>query len=335
LLRGCEQMADRILQTFMHSISLRTGAEIITFLQIINKASGLYGMLALLTGAHLSGLQLSMYLYSFIAFIVTGYLYKHIRLQSPFQNLLLAHIYALDSVVNALYTAFFGVAWFYVLAQHAPDTTVPGSDSIAENAGFTSPKYNVSHVDVVAAPAGGLPTGENVVAAGQGQGESGVGLGNAVFQSGSIMSISMIAGFWALRVYFVFVMLAFARQCLRQHIATNTSTAAWYTESSTQTAPAANMAENPFHETKEDGQGWKGKVGRMMLSGAPRYWLGAEEGEDWMRGVGGKFRKMNAINLEAAPGVNERERRRRSGTGPPAPPRELHRPVLADLQEVR
>ena len=33
-------------------MSLRTGAEIITYLQVINKASGLYGMLALLTGAY-------------------------------------------------------------------------------------------------------------------------------------------------------------------------------------------------------------------------------------------------------------------------------------------
>lgn len=323
-------MADPIVpQTFLHSMSLRTGAEIITFLQLINKVSGLYGLLALLTGAQLSGLQLSMYLYSFIALLATLYLYRHIRLQSPFESLLLAHIYALDSVVNALYTAFFGIAWFYVLAQHPDDSRAPGAGGIAENAGFTSPKYNVSKVDVVAEPAGGLKAGQDAIAIGQGNGSA--GLGNAVFQSGSIMSISMIAGFWALRVYFVFVMLAFARQCLRQHIATNASSAAWY-NSNAQTAPTGNLAENPFEEGKEEGNGWKGKLGRIMLSGAPQYWLGADEGEDWMRGFGGKFRK----SLSLAPhGVNERERRRRSGTGPPAPPRELRAPQLADLQEVR
>src|SRR5690242_20928443 len=123
-------------------MSLRTGAEIITFLQLINKVSGLYGLLALLTGAHLTGLQLSMYLYSFAALLATLYLYRHIRLQSPFQTLLLAHIYALDSVINALYTAFFGIAWFYVLAAN-PEvqnaSSVPGAETIKENAGFTSP----------------------------------------------------------------------------------------------------------------------------------------------------------------------------------------------------
>jgi len=307
-------------------MSLRTGAEIITFLQLINKVSGLYGLLALLTGAHLSGMQLSMYLYSFAALLATLYLYRHIRLQSPFQCLLLAHIYALDSVVNALYTAFFGLAWFMVLAQHPNDSHVPGAGGISDNAGFTSPKYNVSKVDIVAEPVDGVQAGQNAVAVGQGDGSA--GLGNAVFQSGSIMSLSLIAGFWALRVYFVFIMLAFARQCLRQHIVTNASSAAWY-DSNNPTAPTG-LAENPFNEGKEEGEGWKGKVGRLMLSGAPQYWLGAEEGEDWMRGVGGKFRKSMTL-----PGVNERERRRRSGTGPPAPPRELRAPQLADLQEVR
>lgn len=334
-------MADNIPQKFLHAMSLRTGAEIITFLQVINKVSGLYGMLALLTGAHLSGLQLSMYLYSFIALLATLYLYAHIRLQSPFQTLLLAHLYAIDSVVNAIYTALFGIAWFYVLAQNDSDSQkiVPGAGGISENAGFTSPKYNVSSVEVVAKPAEGLQAGQSAVAVGVGQGDGNAGLGNAVFQSGSLMSISLIASFWVLRVYFVFVMLAFARQCLRTHIAANTSSAAWYTADSNNPQPttaAGDRAENPFSEDKEEGQGWKGKVGRIMLSGAPRYWLGAEEGEDWMRGVGGKFRKNAGLGLSLQPvGVNERERRRRAGTGPPVPPRELRAPQLADLTEVR
>ncbi|KAF1994802.1 DUF1753-domain-containing protein [Amniculicola lignicola CBS 123094] len=319
-------------KTFLHTMSLRTGAEIITFLQLINKVSGLYGLLALLTGAQLSGLQLSMYLYSFAALLVTLFLYRHIRLQSPFQTLLLAHIYALDSVVNALYTAFFGIAWFYVLAAHPEDATgVPGASGIADNSGFTSPTYNVSHVEVVAAPVDGVQAGQDAVAVGQGAGSA--GLGNAVFQSGSIMSISLISGFWALRVYFVFIMLAFARQCLRQHIAANASSAAWY-NSNTQTSTKGDLAENPFEDGKEDGEGWKGKLGRVMLSGAPQYWLGADEDGEWMRGVGGRFRKT--LQVDTAPvGVVERERRRRSGTGPPAPPKELRSTKLADLTEVR
>jgi len=311
-------------------MSLRTGAEIITFLQVINKVSGLYGLLALLTGAAIDGWQLSMYLYSTILLLATVYLYKHIRLQSPFETLLLAHLYALDSVVNALYTAFFGVLWFYTLANHPTGKAPSTAPGMSENAGFTNPKYNVSEVNVVAEPASGLTAGQDAVAVGQGTPSGPGSLSGAVFQTSSIMSISLISGFWVLRVYFVFVMLAFARQCLRQHIVANASSAAWY-NSETQSLP--NLAENPFQEGKEGGYGWRGKVGRVMLSGAPQYWLGADEDETWMRGVGGKFRK--SASLEQPIGLGERERRRRSGTGPPAPPREMRPPPLADLSEVR
>lgn len=313
-------------QTFLQKMSLRTGAEIITFLQVINKVSGLYGLLALLTGANIDGWQLSMYLYSTGALIATVFLYRHIQLQSPFESVLLAHLYALDSVINALYTTFFGIAWFVTLASH-PDENSALSPGLKENAGFTSPKYNVSQVDILAEPTQGLAAGQNAVAVGQPAANGGAGIGNAVFQSGSIMSISLIAGFWALRVYFVFIMLAFARQCLRQHIAANASSAAWYTSNNMQTS-ATDLAENPFAEGKEEGNGWKGQLGRVMLSGAPKYWLGAEEGEDWMRSFGGKFKK--ATQLEQPIGFNERERRRRSGTGPPVPQLNLT-PLSAEL----
>jgi hypothetical protein len=309
--------ADVVPQTFLQRMSLRTGAEIITFLQVINKVSGLYGLLAIITGARIDGWQLSMYLYSTFALLATVFLYKHIRLQSPFQMLFLAHLYAIDSVVNALYTALFGVAWFYTLASQSGDSKVPGSHGISDNAGFTSPKYNVSKVDVIAAPTQGLQGGQNAVAVGHGTGNAGAGLGNVVFQSASIMSITLISAFWALRVYFVFVMLAFARQCLRQHIAANASSAAWYNSNNMQTT-ANDLAENPFTEGKEEGAGWKGKLGRVMLSGAPKYWLGTDEDGEWMRGVGGKFNKKTT-QLEQPVGFNERERRRRSGTGPPVP----------------
>ncbi|KAL6710236.1 hypothetical protein ACN47E_009182 [Coniothyrium glycines] len=303
-------------KTFLQKMSLRTGAEIITFLQVINKVSGLYGLLALLTGANIDGWQLSMYLYSTIALFATVYLYKHIRLQSPFESVLLAHLYALDSVINALYTAFFGIAWFITLAAH-PDESSGLSPGMKDNAGFTSPKHNVTQVDIIAEPTEGIQPGQNAIAVGQPATDAGAGLGNAVFQSGSIMSISLISGFWALRVYFVFIMLAFARQCLRQHIAANASSAAWYNSNNMQTS-ANDLAENPFLEGKEEGNGWKGKLGRVMLSGAPKYWLGADDGENWMREAGGKFNKK-ATQLDQPLGFSERERRRRSGTGPPVP----------------
>ncbi|KAK8211943.1 Inositolphosphorylceramide synthase subunit Kei1-domain-containing protein [Phyllosticta capitalensis] len=312
-------------KTFLYAMSLRTGVELIVLTILVNKITGFYGILALATGYHVSPLQLSMYIYSIVALFLTVYLAQYIRKQDPLRCLALAWFYAIDTVINAAYTAAFGVAWFLVLAQHPHETKPdgaaggPGGKMIGDTSGFTSPKYNVSEVGVVAEPASGYKTGQDAVAVGSTDGFPAAGLGGAVFQSGSITSISIISTLWAVRIYFVVIMLAYARSILRQHIMM--TSASQYTVHTG--SPSDSMAENPFGENREEGQGWQGKLGRFMVSFGKEYWLGRDEDGEWMRGMGGKFRK--STSLEPPPGVHERERRRRSGTGPPAPPPQLPR----------
>ncbi len=307
-------------------MNLRTGTELILLTVVINKISGLYGLLALLTGVHLSPLQLTMYIYSLVALGLVAYLAPHVRKQSPLQCLALAYFYAVDSVINAAYTAAFGVGWFLVLADGHSTGAAGGT---TKDAGFANPKYNVSQVEVVAEPAPGLVTGQDAVAVGSGASDSpsgiGTGFGTAVLQSGSMTSISIICCLWILRGYFVIVMLAYARQVLRQHIYT-TSTANFELHTG---AGSAVLAENPFAEGKSEGQGWQGQLGRLMVSIGKQYWLGADEEGEWTRGMGGKFGKK--MSLEPV-GVQERERRRRSGTGPPPPPQA---PEFVCLKETK
>ena len=321
---------------------LRSGAEIIMFLEIINKASGAYGILALFTGAGLSPLQFSMYLWSLLVLIAATTLYRHIRAASALYCVLLAHLYTIDSAVNAVYTAVFGVAWFYVLALHPADDTpaAPGAAGIQNAAGFTTPEFNVSAVEVVAEPAGGLQAGQDAVAVGTvaSDGGAAAGLRPVLFQSGSAMSLALIAAFWAVRVYFIVVLLAFARQALRQHImaaGAASATAGWYDSSGNSTSAAAsapaptsgspasnstNFADNPFAADKEAGAGWKGYAGRALLRLAPRYWLGPDDDGEWMRGLDRKFRR----SIDALAG-HQRARaaapQRDWADGSPGPPR--------------
>jgi hypothetical protein len=298
---------------FLGLTSLRTGTTLILYVHLINKVTGFYGILALLTGFPISSLQLSMYIYSLAALGATIYLSSHvIKLQSAWHCLAFAQLYAIDTIINAAYTAFFAVAWFMVLASHDDSTSAPGGKTISDTSGFTSPKHNVSKVEVVAAPKPGLKPGQDAVAVGIGSGTGGAGLFNAVLSSSSMMSISIILTFWALRIYAVIIVLAYARQTLHHHIQVSSShNYELYTGSR-----SSDLAENPFEETKEDGKGWQGKVGRIMVNLGRNYWLGRdEEDEGWMRSMGGKFRR----NQEQI-GLQERERRRRSGTGPPKPP---------------
>ncbi|KAJ5527036.1 hypothetical protein N7513_011195 [Penicillium frequentans] len=276
-------------ESFLYVMSLETGASLITLSLLLNKISGLYGLLALLTGYHLSPVQLSMYLYSLIALAITAILFPHIRKQSPLECLALAWLYLIDSLINAAYTAAFGVTWFLVVSQgyDSGKPSGPGSETIAETAGFTSPK-----------------AADN--------------LSNVVAQPESFQSIVFISLLWAVRVYFVLVMLAFARQTLRLWIAVPRHTQLPTHSRNVSIASVADIDREPFTPYSPDGQGWKGKLGRIMVGIGHSYWLGEEEEGNWLGNLGQKFRARSQNNNEL-PGPLERERRRRSGTGPPQP----------------
>jgi len=272
-----------------------------------------------------------MYIYSIFALVLTVYLSPHIRKQSPLQCLALAWFYVLDSIINAAFTAAFAVTWFLVLAQHnagqTGDNKGPGAATMQDTAGFTDPVLNVSNVEVITSPQPGISGGQDAVAAvvpaaapagtSSSGSTTGAELKNAVLGAESMNSIGVIITLWTIRAYFCLIMLAFARMVLRQHIANSTyKSSTSYTSAST----SSNLAENPFSESRPNGQGWKGKLGRFMVSIGRSYWLGSDEDDSWMYGM--KFRRSTESGTmlsKIESGPTERERRRRSGTGPPLP----------------
>lgn len=189
----------------------------------------------------------------------------------------------------------------------------PGAETIDDTAGFTSPEFNATHVDVIARPAPGLFPGQKAIAYGSQYGT----LGSAVFQSGSMASLTVIGLLWIIRTYFCIIYMSHARGVLRAYVA---STSINYSQSDD-----PSLAENPFRVEREEGAGWRGRVGRLMLRfPTKRYWLGKDEGEDeWVRATSGRFESGKGVGLRIKlpeRGVGERERRARSGTGPPPPP---------------
>ena len=310
-------LTGNIMQSFLHIISLRTATELIILSLLFNKVSGLYGILALFTGYELNPLQLSHYIYSLIVLFLVCWLAQSIRKPSqPLHNLALAWVFVIDSVVNSVYTTLFGTGWFIVLARNlgkqVPAHLPMGEGTIDDTAGFTSPEHNATRVDVIAEPGPGVLDGQTAVAYGTQYGN----LGAAVFQSGSMASLTVIGLLWIARVYFCLVVMSYARTMVRQYIA-NTSTGYSASEDPT-------LAENPFRAGREEGAGWKGKLGRSMLRfPTKRYWLGRDESEDeWVRATSGRFESGRGTGLRIKvpeQGVGERERRARSGTGPPLP----------------
>ncbi|KAE8442578.1 hypothetical protein EG329_003065 [Mollisiaceae sp. DMI_Dod_QoI] len=308
-------------RAFLYIMSLRTGTELISFSMIFNKVTGFYGLLAVLTGFSLSPLQLSMYIYSVAALILLSILMPHIRKQSPFQCLALAWFYLLDTIINTAFTAAFAVTWFLAISADAankPVPNAPGSGTIGDAAGFTDPKYNVSKVEVIATPAAGVAAGQEAVAVGAAATAAAAAAGTPSLAHGvgieeSIPSILAVVFFTLVRVYFILVVMAYARQVLRGHLqAASSAKLHLHTDGNVE-----SRADNPFAVGTPAGEGWRGKLGRLMVKVGENYWLGGNLDDDWAKGLDGRFNTKKISS--GPPGTLERERRARSGTGPPTP----------------
>jgi hypothetical protein len=278
----------------------------ISLSMIFNKITGFYGLLAVLTGMRLSPLQLSMYIYSVGALVLLVFLVPHIRKQSPFECLALAWFYLLDTVINTAFTAAFALTWFIAVSAKHTNTNIsssaPGVDNTA--AGFTSLKSNVSVVGAV--PGGSATTGQDALA----HAAVNPSLSHGVGIEESIPSIMVVVFLTLVRVYFILVAMAYARQVLRQHV------------SSTRSMPhqiggQVGELENPFSNGSFESEGWRGKLGRIMVAIGENYWLGGQADDDWAKEFDGRFKATKTMGGPS--GTLERERRARSGTGPPLP----------------
>lgn len=294
---------------FLYFMSLRTGAEMIALTMLFNKITGFFGLLAVLTGLRLSTLQLAMYLYSCLALFVVARLMPNIRKQTPFHCLALAWFYLCDTVINTVFTAAFAMTWFLAVSADSGNQQLPsgapGSSMMDDTAGFTSPAYNVTEVNVIAKPAANPITGQDAVAYGAAaEAAAGVlsgspSLGHGVGIEESVPSLAVVVALTLVRVYFCLVLMSFARQVVRQHL---------MSVCATKNPDQNSHDDEPHHDVDASlemgleemfaagtarGAGWRGQLARRMLDTAGKnYWVGASSPVDlaWMRGIDGRFR---------------------------------------------
>ncbi|KAF4464032.1 hypothetical protein FALBO_9138 [Fusarium albosuccineum] len=225
-------------------ISLQTGTEVISLALVFNKVTGVYGLLAILTGYQLSLLQLSTYVYSIAVLVLLAILIPHVRRQSPFECMALAWVYILDTVINAAYTAAFGLDWYF-------DSQL--SDSI------DSKKTD-------------LP---NFVAEGMQGLRKETAIHGKVVPQETATSMLLIVGSTLIRVYFCFVVMAYAKQVLQK-----------YMQLMILEGPGVDDQEGPFAEDLPDGEGRRGRIGRLMVSCGRDYWLDTRESDEWAPNLG-------------------------------------------------
>lgn len=149
-----------------------------------NKATGIYGLLAILTGYSLNALQIPTYLYCVFVIACLAYLVPHIRKHTPFECLALAWLYIIDSFVNLALTVSFAVSWY--AARAAEDAQ--NDDSVTSQM-----PLKVTSSSLTAKSASSMPQ-------------------DMAF---SIVLISLVS---LARFYLCFVVAAFAQQCLRRRM---------------------------------------------------------------------------------------------------------------------
>ncbi|KAI8213170.1 Inositol phoshorylceramide synthase regulatory subunit kei1 [Colletotrichum sp. SAR 10_77] len=245
-------------QTFLGCISLQNGTEIISLILLFNRLTGLYGLLAILTGYEISATQLSMYMYSVGVIVCLAMFLPHIRKNSPFEALGLAWLYIIDTILNIAYTTFFAVGWYLhstALDKHPGSAGVPAAAEIAEEA-----------------LANGAPVVPDVPKTTK-----------HIGPQESWMSLGLIITVTLLRVYFAVVVMSFAQSVLQR-----------FTEMGWEEEGRKKGPDGPFSPGEPDGEGYRGRIGRVMLALGRSYWLDEKAQEEWASAMSSKFRHAGA-----------------------------------------
>lgn len=164
-------------------------------------------------------------------------LMPHIRRQDPFECLALAWLYIIDTFVNTLDTAVFGLHWYFT-----DSTTASTPESI--------PEMVVEGMDVL-------------------RKEAEIH-GKAVPQE-TATSMMIIIALTLVRVYFGFVVMAFARQVIQRQLSFIVLE-----------HPDVDIEQDgPFGWDLPEGEGRKGHWGRKMVSYGRGYWLDDRGSTEW------------------------------------------------------
>ncbi|KAI1793506.1 Inositolphosphorylceramide synthase subunit Kei1-domain-containing protein [Ganoderma leucocontextum] len=132
----------RPLSTFLGFLDIKTGVTIALLFAFLNKVAGVYGLVAVLTGAGGSLAQLSLYIYSVIGLVALVWGLKAILHEDPKQTLYFAHLFFADHILSSAWLVFFAVLWWYTPhdgtvqihsdAQKAVQESGPGHNMTAE-----------------------------------------------------------------------------------------------------------------------------------------------------------------------------------------------------------
>ena len=131
-----------------------------------------------------------------------------------------AYFFVLDFLINIFYTILFASVWFLFVSnsERTPPLGVKILDSVQSAAGLIDPLHTgVTKVHVVATPQPNPMKGQHASLIGEIGGSGDPGSAGSTFSSMSIIF------FWFLKIYFIIIVLSYARTLVvRSHLSTTT-----------------------------------------------------------------------------------------------------------------
>ncbi|KAH9893504.1 DUF1753-domain-containing protein [Cubamyces lactineus] len=103
----------RPLSSFLGFLDIKTGVTIALLFALLNKVAGVYGLVAVLTGAGGSAAQLSLYLYSVLGLVALTWGLKATLHEDAKHTLYFAHLFFADHILSTAWLVFFGVLWWF------------------------------------------------------------------------------------------------------------------------------------------------------------------------------------------------------------------------------
>ncbi|KAK2463638.1 hypothetical protein APHAL10511_004389 [Amanita phalloides] len=98
--------------SFLGLLDIKTGVTVALLFALVNKVAGVYGLIAVVTGAGGSFAQLSLYIYSVLALIVLTWGLRTVNQEDPRKTSNFAHIFFADHLISTMWTIFFAIDWW-------------------------------------------------------------------------------------------------------------------------------------------------------------------------------------------------------------------------------
>ncbi|PPQ62881.1 hypothetical protein CVT24_006278 [Panaeolus cyanescens] len=100
------------LSSFLGILDIKTGVNLALLFALLNKVAGVYGLIAVLTGAGGTFAQLSLYIYSVLGLVALAWGLRVVQEEDPKNTLYFAHLFFADHVLSTSWTVFFALVWW-------------------------------------------------------------------------------------------------------------------------------------------------------------------------------------------------------------------------------